>query len=56
MESCGLSLIAYLGPETFIPLVSVIAGAVGALLAFGRGAWTIAAKGIWRLAKWMDRK
>ncbi len=30
---------AYLGPETMLPMTSVVAGIVGFLMMFGRNAW-----------------
>ena len=40
---------AYVGPETLVPLTSVVAGAVGAIMIFGRGSWRFAAKVLRRL-------
>ncbi len=40
---------AYLGPETMLPMTSVLAGVVGILMMFGRNSW-LWAKGIyWRV-------
>ena len=36
-------VLGYLGPETFIPLLSVIAGAIGIVLAFGKNLWAVTA-------------
>lgn len=36
-----MSLIAYFGPETFLPLTSVLAGVAGIVLMFGRNTWRI---------------
>jgi len=47
---------AYLGPETFIPLLSVIAGAIGLALAFGKNVWTLTSAAIGCLAKFFLRK
>ena len=38
---------AYLGPETMLPMTSVVAGVVGILMMFGRNSW-LWAKGIYR--------
>ena len=40
-----LTMIAYLGPETMLPMTSVVAGVAGFLMMFGRKAvrWTVAA-------------
>jgi hypothetical protein len=35
-EEVSVMLFAYVGPETMLPLASVLAGAVGLLLMFGR--------------------
>lgn len=34
-----MGLLAYFGPETFLPLTSVIAGVAGVVLMFGRNSW-----------------
>ncbi len=31
------SVFAYLGPETMLPMTSVVAGAIGVVMMFGRG-------------------
>jgi hypothetical protein len=49
-------LLAYLGPETFIPALSVIAGVVGLLLAFGKNVWAVVAKAFRRLVTVVLRK
>jgi hypothetical protein len=38
---------AYLGPETMLPMTSVVAGVVGIVMMFGRNSW-LWAKGIYR--------
>lgn len=35
-EEVSIMLFAYVGPETMLPLASILAGAVGVLLMFGR--------------------
>ena len=40
---------AYLGPETMLPMTSVVAGIVGFLMMFGRNAWSWASKTARRL-------
>ncbi|HUT94468.1 MAG TPA: hypothetical protein VMY37_33730 [Thermoguttaceae bacterium] len=49
-------VLAYLGPETFVPLLSVIAGAVGILLAFGKNVWSITAGILRGLVRLVVRK
>lgn len=44
-------LFAYFGPETFLPLTSVLAGAVGVMLMFGRTSWRFAKDGAKALAR-----
>jgi hypothetical protein len=34
------TVLAYLGPETMLPLTSVVAGVAGVLMMFGRNAWS----------------
>ncbi len=36
IEEVSRMLFAYVGPETMLPLASILAGAVGVLLMFGR--------------------
>jgi hypothetical protein len=38
---------AYLGPETMLPMTSVVAGLVGVLMMFGRNSW-LWARGIYQ--------
>jgi hypothetical protein len=40
-------LFAYIGPETMYPVASIIAGAVGVLMIFGRRV-SLIARGVWR--------
>jgi len=49
-------VLAYLGPETFVPLVSVLAGAIGVVLAFGTSLWRISAAATRRLLRPFVRK
>ena len=39
------TVLAYLGPETMLPMTSVVAGVVGVLMMFGRNSvrWSLAA-------------
>ena len=37
-----MTILAYLGPETMLPMTSVIAGIVGFVMMFGRKAWQLA--------------
>jgi hypothetical protein len=34
-----LNILAYVGPETVLPVASVFAAITGALLMFGKGVW-----------------
>jgi hypothetical protein len=44
------TVFAYLGPETMLPMTSVVAGVVGFLMMFGRNAWRFASAGVLRFA------
>jgi hypothetical protein len=50
------TVLAYLGPETVIPLLSVIAGAIGILLVFGRNAWEMTAAVVKRFLRLIRRQ
>jgi len=39
------SLVAYIGPETILPVASFLAGIMGVLLVFGKNAWTMVKRG-----------
>ena len=41
-------LFAYLGPETMLPMTSIVAGAIGFLMMFGRNVWSMAK----RVVRW----
>ena len=40
MDHC-VGLLAYLGPETMLPMTSVIAGVIGVILMVGRQTWSL---------------
>jgi hypothetical protein len=46
-----VEIIAYFGPETFLPLTSVIAGVAGVVLMFGRTSWRFVVDALRRLLK-----
>jgi hypothetical protein len=43
------TILAYLGPETMLPMTSVVAGVAGFLMMFGRNAWRLASGAVRRL-------
>ena len=51
----SLTMLAYLGPETMLPMTSVVAGVAGVLMMFGRNSirWTV---GLFRSASSILRK
>lgn len=49
-------VLAYLGPETFVPLLSVIAGAIGILLAVGKNVWSFAVTAFLGLVRLVVRR
>ena len=52
----NLEVFAYLGPETFIPIVSAIAAAVGMFLAMGKHGLTFCLAPFKHVAKFFARK
>jgi hypothetical protein len=46
-----VQIVAYFGPETFLPLTSVIAGVLGVLLMFGRNTWRVVVDGARRILR-----
>jgi hypothetical protein len=49
-------LFAYFGPETFLPVTSVVAGVVGVLLMFGKNTFRLLASGLRGLLRPRSRR